>query len=314
MADKSAGAADGPADAVGSAATDDHIDLAARAFGDRVDISARSLLVTVFGDSVVPVGGSIWLGDLIALLTPFGFSERLVRTSVQRLAVEGWFEVERVGRRSRYRLSGFGRTEFAQAERRIYHHDRPAWDGRWTLVFSGMVDATLRSAAALDRHLRWHGFAALSPGVHAAPGLVEADVALLVQGLDPALRVPVATATFEDLGPLLEAGRVADGFGLERAAAGYRAVIEEFGSAHVEAAVEPRRAYLWRTMLVHQLRRAVLHDPWLPGALLPADWPGELSFALAGRLYGLVNDPATAWVEELTGCSVRRGAVPPRFV
>lgn len=285
----------------------------ARAFGDRADISARSLLVTVFGDSVVPAGGSIWLGDLIALLTPFGFSDRLVRTSANRLAIEGWFEVDRVGRRSRYRLSGFGRSEFAQAERRIYHHDRPDWDGRWTLVFSGMADTSPHSAAALDRHLRWHGFATLSSGVHAAPGLVEADVATLAKGLDPALRVPVATATFDDLGPLVEAGRLTNGFGLERAAAGYRTVIEGFGAAAVDEAIEPRDAYLWRTMLVHQLRRAVLNDPWLPADLLPSDWPGQAAFAVARRVYLAARDRASAWVGELTGCQVVPGAVPPRF-
>jgi phenylacetic acid degradation operon negative regulatory protein len=46
---------------------------------------ARSLLVTVFGDSVAPHGGRAWLGSLIGLLAPFGISERLVRTSVYRL-------------------------------------------------------------------------------------------------------------------------------------------------------------------------------------------------------------------------------------
>jgi len=50
---------------------------------------ARSLLVTVWGDTLAPHGGDVWLSTLIQLLAPFGVNERLVRTSVFRLARTG---------------------------------------------------------------------------------------------------------------------------------------------------------------------------------------------------------------------------------
>ncbi|MCE2516108.1 MAG: hypothetical protein J4F37_14075 [Acidobacteria bacterium] len=65
------------------------------------DISARSVLVTVLGDSVLPVTKTLWLSSLFQLAKPFGFSERLVRTSMFRLVAEGWMTNERIGRRSR---------------------------------------------------------------------------------------------------------------------------------------------------------------------------------------------------------------------
>ena len=61
---------------------------------------AKSLVVTVFGDSILPHGGTVWVGSLIRLLGPFGINERGVRTAVQRLTVEGWLSSRSVGRRA----------------------------------------------------------------------------------------------------------------------------------------------------------------------------------------------------------------------
>ncbi|MDN5872183.1 MAG: phenylacetic acid degradation operon negative regulatory protein PaaX, partial [Nitrococcus sp.] len=49
-------------------------------------VRAGSLIITVYGDAIAPRGGTVWLGSLIALLTPLGLNQRLVRTSVFRLS------------------------------------------------------------------------------------------------------------------------------------------------------------------------------------------------------------------------------------
>ena len=51
-----------------------------------------SLIVTIFGDAIMPRGGAVTLGSLISLAAPFGLNERLVRTAAARLAKEGWLE------------------------------------------------------------------------------------------------------------------------------------------------------------------------------------------------------------------------------
>src|SRR5688572_26493895 len=53
-------------------------------------VRTGSLLITVLGDSIAPRGGIVTLGSLIRLAAPFDLPERLVRTSVGRLANEGW--------------------------------------------------------------------------------------------------------------------------------------------------------------------------------------------------------------------------------
>lgn len=54
-----------------------------------------SLLVTILGDAIAPRGGTVALASLIRLAAPFGLTERLVRTSIGRLAKEHWVEFER---------------------------------------------------------------------------------------------------------------------------------------------------------------------------------------------------------------------------
>ncbi|MEZ5234399.1 MAG: hypothetical protein R2749_17080 [Acidimicrobiales bacterium] len=177
---------------------------AVQAFAGRADISARSVLVTIFGDSIVPAGGEIWLADLIALCEPFGFSDRLVRTSMFRLGSEGWFETERVGRHSRYRLTRTATTQFAAAEARIYHRPTVPWDGRWTLAFLDAADRTVRDGVAAA--LRWRGFATLSPGVLALPRAGGAAVVEEVAA-EAGVVVPVALS-------LLRGPRGAGGVGV----------------------------------------------------------------------------------------------------
>ena len=97
---------------------------------------AKSLVVTVWGDALAPHGGAVWLSGLIRLLEPLGLNERLVRTSVYRLARDGWLASRQAGRRSLYRLTAQGRRRFERAYRRIYAAPSDDWDGHWDLIVS----------------------------------------------------------------------------------------------------------------------------------------------------------------------------------
>ena len=87
-------------------------------FASRRTLRTGSLITTVFGDSIAPRGGTVWLGSLITAMSEFGISERLVRTSVFRLVQDGWLQATQIGRRSYYSLTDEGRERFAQASKR----------------------------------------------------------------------------------------------------------------------------------------------------------------------------------------------------
>lgn len=288
------------------------VDDRARQFGARPENSARSVLVTLFGDSIVPLGGEVWLGDLIALMEPFGFSDRLVRTTIFRLAAEGWLEAERVGRRSRYCLTGFARSEFAAADARIYEDPVADWGGEWTLVFVDLAPLDDVQRESVVGHLRWLGFAHFAPGLYAIPGDGSARVADLESRLGLSAPFPVALARFIDHTPLIESGRLADGFDLDEVSERYQQVLGRYAGLVGDdlGRLVGRDAFLVRTMLVHDLRRATLVDPHLPAVLLPEDWPGTPARELAGSVYRAIDSAAWGWLRQETGLVA---AAPIRF-
>ncbi|MBI1733098.1 MAG: hypothetical protein HYR49_10095 [Gammaproteobacteria bacterium] len=52
----------------------------------------------------------------------------------------------------------------------------------------------------------------------------------------------------------------------------------------------------WRTLLIHEYRRILLHDTDLPDELLPADWPGREAFDLTATLYRQVQQGAVQYL------------------
>src|SRR5260370_3114631 len=63
-----------------------------------------SIVITVFGDAIVPRGGSVWLGTLLKFFETLEIDSSVVRTAMSRLTADGWVERSKVGRNSFYRL------------------------------------------------------------------------------------------------------------------------------------------------------------------------------------------------------------------
>ena len=79
-----------------------------------------SIVITVFGDAIVPRGGSVWLGTLLEFFETLDIDSGVVRTAMSRLAADGWLERDKVGRNSFYRLAKKGRQTFDAATKHIY--------------------------------------------------------------------------------------------------------------------------------------------------------------------------------------------------
>jgi phenylacetic acid degradation operon negative regulatory protein len=260
---------------------------------------ARSLIVTVWGDALAPHGGEVWLAGLIRLLAPFGINERLTRTSVFRLARDGWLAGETHGRQSRYRLTGEGRARFEAAYRRIYSPPIEDWAGEWDMVVDPQGAAPAAERARLRDELRWDGFATLAPGVYVRP-LTDATAREEVARLGAAARALVLRVRDGDAGAPALADRVSELWDLRAVAEGYRrfltlfgGVIDRFRMRDIDAS-DPAQCFVVRTLLIHAFRRVLLRDPRLPPALVPLDWPGAAAYALTRDFYRLTQARAEA--------------------
>jgi phenylacetic acid degradation operon negative regulatory protein len=241
----------------------------------RLKPRAGSLIITVFGDTVVPRGGSIWLGSLIRLLAPLGISERLVRTGVYRLSREGWLASRSRGRKAYYHLTPSGIATFAEADRRIYAAEAPLWDGEWTLMHIP-ADVAPARRQALKAQLGWSGYGQLSHHlfIHtgrralAGPGEGVAFHARLADHGSSAAPREIAALAWD----------------LERLNAAYAAFTASFAGLE-DTPASHEDAFTLATLMIHEYRRILLRDPQLPEELLPIGWAGHGARALAARLY-----------------------------
>jgi len=253
---------------------------------------SKSLVMTIFGDAIVPRGGAIWLGSLIELLAPFGVNDRLLRTSVFRLAQEGWLVSQRDGRRSAYTINPPALARFERAYRRIYAPLVAHWDGSWTFVIGAAGNISAAERGALRKELLWAGYGLVAPGIfgHPASNADALEDIIVRNGVQGKLYVCHSTELpGTSTRPLREL--VGECWDLSEVMAGYQKFIARFQPllTLLEQApqMDPEQAFVIRSLLTHAYRRVQLHDPQLPVELLPEPWPGTQAYALARALYRL---------------------------
>jgi phenylacetic acid degradation operon negative regulatory protein len=262
-----------------------------------------SLIVTIFGDAIVPRGGTVWLGTLVEMLKAMGVGDGVVRTAVSRLSADGWLTREKIGRNSYYRLSAKGRATFADATRRIYGTVPHPWTGALRLaVLEPNGDRSAVRAALTDA-----GWGTLAPTVVVTPETGAGAPALLGTGVDDPLGALsaesddgalVLTATGE---PETLRRLAALAWPLANVAERYAHVVDAVGP--VAAALEggavfsDLEALIARILIVHEYRRAILKDPLLPAALCPDDWPAPAARTLCAAVYRRLVPASERWLD-----------------
>jgi phenylacetic acid degradation operon negative regulatory protein len=246
-----------------------------------------SIVITVFGDAIVPRGGSVWLGTLLAFFETLDIDSGVVRTAMSRLAADGWLERNKVGRNSFYRLVRKGRQTFAAATKHIYDPPPSDWTGRFELLLIG--NGADRDAArdALENA----GFGSPLPGVWVAPSGVP-----IPEEAAGAIRLEVSAE--DDSGRRL----LSESWPLDRTADAYLKFMKTFEPLRDwlgrERRISDGDAFTARILLIHHYRRVVLRDPLLPTALLPEDWPGRAARQLCGEIYRGLLPASEQWLDQ----------------
>ncbi len=287
-------------------------------FRQQSRVQAGSLIITVFGDAVLPRGSRIWLGSLIRLLEGLELNERLIRTSAFRLVKEEWLRTEPSGRRTDYLLTATGQRRFEEAARHIYAASAPQWDRRWRLIIP-VGELAQKEREALRRALFWQGFGTLAGDCFVHPGadLGSAFDALIAEGLGDVLGrlKPLIAADARFGNAATDLDMVHGAWDLEGLARTYQAFVERYAPileqlrTDAPGGLEGEDAFLLRILLIHDYRRLLLRDPELPDVLLPADWPGHQARLLCKEIYRRLLAPSERHLDQ--HFQLANGQTPP---
>jgi phenylacetic acid degradation operon negative regulatory protein len=261
------------------------------------DIDARpgstaSLLRTVVGLFLRPIGGWISAADLVALADDLGIPAAQARTGIARLKQKGLLLPERDGAIG-YRLNPAALSMLQRGDRRIFAMRQMTDADTWCLVSFSMPESERSVRHQLRRRLHWIGAGVVSPALWICPGHLRDEVREIVSEVGARRWVTLFGAEMPETdGTPAEAA--AAWWDLDALAAEHR----RFQESLTTLPAEPFAAYVH---LIDRWRTLPYLDPGLPPAMLPDDWPGHRSFTEFAWLSDTLAGPATAHVRTVTG-------------
>jgi phenylacetic acid degradation operon negative regulatory protein len=266
--------------------------------------AARSLLLTILGEFVLPHGEPVWQESLVGALVCVGYTQQAARQALARSVRDGWLSSSRSGRRARLSLTDETAELLASGASRIYSFAEPwDWDGRWLVVILRVPEARREVRHQLRARLAWAGLGSMGSGVWLTPHVErEAELREVVLGAPAA----DATSFVASLGLF---GRPEDvaaaAWDLDAVREHYEAFIEDF------AAIRPSSGeafFRLQTLLVHAWRKFPFLDPDLPAELLPAGWPRRRAHDLFASRHARWSQPAQDYFASLEAVRSPRAA------
>ncbi|MEO3858628.1 PaaX family transcriptional regulator C-terminal domain-containing protein [Acrocarpospora sp. B8E8] len=250
---------------------------------EKASASARSILLTVLGEFVLPRGGRVWTGTLVDALGALGIEEKSARQSLARTAAEDLLASTRHGRRVRWNLTPAGDRLLREGTDRIYGFMRKphGWDGRWLVLTVGVPETQRQLRHRLRTRLTWLGLGSPAPGLWVVPDASkEAAVRDVIAELDLHDRAYAWTGPSAGVGDT--AKLITAAWDLDDVERRYIAFIERFEGTKVLA---DREAFVNQVQLIQEWRRFPFLDPDLPPELLDHDWPGPRAAAVFHDLH-----------------------------
>lgn len=261
--------------------------------------SARSLLLTVLGEFVLPRGEPVWTQVLIDVLGRLDVEHKSARQALARTAAEGLLESDRSGRRVRWSLTEQGNRLLSDGAARIYGFGAAAkpWDGRWLVMLISVPEARRQLRHRLRTRLAWAGLGSPAPGVWVTPDPGKQDEAA---GVVADLGLTAVTSSF--VGPFGAIGNqhavVEQAWDLAEVEAAYEEFLESFTGAEPTT---PAEVLAHQIHLVHAWRRFPFLDPKLPAELLPERWAGTRAAELFDTLHARWEEQARQYWLNLVG-------------
>jgi phenylacetic acid degradation operon negative regulatory protein len=280
---------------------DDDLQLRRRSVGPP---AARSVLLTILGEYLMPSGSGVWQETLIQALGALEYKSQAARQALARSVTAGWLTTERRGRRSRVELTARAAVMLRTGAERIYGFGEPwAWDGQWLLVVLRVPEQRREVRHRLRTQLAWAGFGSLGGGLWLSPHIEREDE---LRGSVGGGSVAELQSFRAELGSIGDPGRlVASAWDLETVAAGYREFVARFARATPRT---PEAVFRAQTLLVHEWRRFPFLDPDLPERMLPRAWPRSRAHEVFVGRHALWHATAQEYFASLEGIASEAAA------
>ncbi len=279
-------------------------------------VRTQFLIFTLFGEYLLPRGGSIWTSDLLTLMELLGVTEQAARSTLSRMTRKGWINPRKEGRRSQYSLTARGRDLLQRGGRRIFEPIITDWDGQWHIVVYSLPEKKRHKRHTLRAQLRWLGFGPLAPGTWISPHNPAAELESIFEELEVGSYVQQFEGAF--VGPGINEQLVYRCWDLEGLEVQYRQFIDRFLPQYLACReqfrdaqpLDPADCFVSLFWLTHEFQAFPRKDPNLPLPLLPPDWIGVTARKLFEEYRGLLASRANQFVDDVIAgrVSLRAGA------
>jgi phenylacetic acid degradation operon negative regulatory protein len=259
--------------------------------------AARSVLLTLLGEFVLPLRDGVWQETLIGALQALGHKPQAARQALARSITAGWLRTERHGRRSRVRLTEPTAHMLSTGAERIYSFAEPwDWNGHWLLVVLRVPEDRRDVRHRMRTRLAWAGFGSLGGGLWISPH-DEREGELEAMAGDGDGPVAGLLSFRAELGAIGDAARVvADAWDLDGVATAYRDFIDQFAGMRTKS---PEATFRAQTLLVHEWRKFPFLDPDLPAEMLPNGWPRSRAHDVFAERHAQWHDVAQEYFRAL---------------
>jgi len=263
----------------------------------------QQVVLTLYGDYILHLGGEIGIDTLIRLLANFDLSQQAIRSAISRMSRKGLIKMRRVGRRSYYSLTNKGRTLLTEGATRIFKRKTNKWDGTWSIVTYSIPEKTRETRDIFRRELGWLGYGALSDATWISPYDMTREVSELAERL-----------SIEDCVQIFSARQVGSAnpkdimnwcWDLDKIHEKYNDFVDKYQRKlkdhrkrlQAGEVIEPGECFVERFHLIHEYRRLPFYDPDLPLELLPRNWLRPQAANIFGEYHDLLANKANEYFD-----------------
>ncbi|MDD3625746.1 MAG: PaaX family transcriptional regulator C-terminal domain-containing protein [bacterium] len=235
-------------------------------------------ILTLFGGYILPKKEKdIWVGSIIKLLKPLGFSPNAIRLSLSRMKKHKALESFKIGKESYYRITDFGMKWVKYGEERAFHFEEGhKWDRNWRLVIYNIPEKMRKQRDAFRSKLNSAGFASIGSSSYIYPHDFNEQVKKLAEYLKIQDYVEIFNAKYyeKDL-----TGFVERYWNIKKIEKMFKTFLNEYKKKFNEfkknRQKNPAKCFAVKFKLMTEFIDLCFEDPKLPLELLPKNWIGK---------------------------------------